>query len=72
MTSFEEPCVKLADWEINFAALKSKRRETGKLPDFYKIDCFLISANSFKSAIEDLRRLKMPSFFLCARASLGS
>ncbi|CAE7860817.1 DYH1B, partial [Symbiodinium sp. KB8] len=43
----------VADYEVNFKMLKAKRKESEKLPDFYKIDCVTVSATPFRAAVED-------------------
>jgi len=46
------------DWDMNFKAIKAKRKEMDKIPDTVKIDCFTISTVILKSVIEDqLERL---------------
>ncbi|CAE7570289.1 DYH1B [Symbiodinium sp. CCMP2456] len=46
------------DWDLNFRAIKAKRKEMDKIPDTVKIDCFTISTVVLKSVIEDqLERL---------------
>lgn len=46
------------DWDMNFKALKAKRKDMDKIPDTIKIDCFTISTVVLKSVIEDqLERL---------------
>ena len=32
---------------------QAKRKESEKLPDFYKIDCVTVSATPFRAAVED-------------------
>eukprot|EP00438_Fugacium_kawagutii_P026834 Skav224731 [mRNA] locus=scaffold699:573890:588190:- [translate_table: standard] len=41
------------DWDMNFKAIKAKRKEMDKIPDTVKIDCFTISTVILKSVIED-------------------
>lgn len=41
------------DWDLNFKAIKAKRKEMDKIPDTIKIDCFTISTVILKSVIED-------------------
>ena len=41
------------EWEMNFKAIKQKRKEMDKIPDTMKIDCFTISTVILKSVIED-------------------
>ncbi|CAN0042899.1 unnamed protein product [Ascophyllum nodosum] len=46
------------EFEENFKAIKSKRKEADKLPDVIKIDCITVSLFQFKVCIEDqLQRL---------------
>eukprot|EP00931_Biecheleriopsis_adriatica_P043590 TRINITY_DN24917_c0_g1_i1.p1 TRINITY_DN24917_c0_g1~~TRINITY_DN24917_c0_g1_i1.p1 ORF type:complete len:4311 (+),score=994.91 TRINITY_DN24917_c0_g1_i1:69-13001(+) len=46
------------DWDLNFKAIKAKRKDMDKIPDTIKIDCFTISTVVLKSVIEDqLERL---------------
>ena len=42
------------DWEDQLKILKSKGRESEKLPNEIKVDCVLISTQNVKSAIDDL------------------
>lgn len=41
------------DWDMNFKAIKAKRKDMDKIPDTVKIDCFTISTVILKSVIED-------------------
>lgn len=52
-TYVEENCTEIEQWELNFDVLKKKRKELDKMSDFYKIDCFSVSATPLKAAIED-------------------
>lgn len=52
-TYVEKNVTEISQWEINFNMLKKRRKELDKMPDFYKIDCFSVSATPLKAAIED-------------------
>ncbi|CAE8588828.1 unnamed protein product [Polarella glacialis] len=46
------------DWDLNFKAVKAKRKDLDKIPDTIKIDCFTLSTVVLKSVVEDqLERL---------------
>lgn len=49
----ETNVTEIAQWETNFDMLKKRRKELDKMPDFYKIDCFSVSATPLKASIED-------------------
>jgi dynein heavy chain 2 len=49
----ENHCTTVHQWETNLDVLKVRRRNLDKMPDFYKIDCFSISATPLKAAVED-------------------
>ena len=49
----EERVTEIEQWETNFDMLKKRRKALDKMPDFYKIDCFSVSATPLKAAIED-------------------
>ena len=52
-TWVEERCTRIEQWETNLEVLKKRRKSLDKMPDFYKIDCFSVSATPLKAAIED-------------------
>jgi dynein heavy chain 2 len=41
------------DWDLNFKALKAKRKEMDKIPDTIKVDCFTVSTVVLKNVVED-------------------
>ncbi|GBG24746.1 Cytoplasmic dynein 2 heavy chain 1 [Hondaea fermentalgiana] len=48
-----------SDFEVNFKAIKTRRKELDKVQDFHKIDCFAISTVALKMAVQDqLARLQ--------------
>jgi len=50
--------VEVRHWELNFKALKRKRKESERLPNSVRIGCFVVSFAALKNSIEDqLQRL---------------
>eukprot|EP00501_MAST-03F_sp_TOSAG23-6_P000982 GSMAST32.ASY1.ANO1.1018.1 assembled CDS len=49
----EENVSSAAEYQVNFAMLKKRLKQSEKLPEFYKLDCINVSAAPFKSAVED-------------------
>ena len=49
-----ERLVTVLDYEVNFRALKARKKESEKLPDSVRIGCFLVSFASFKASLDDL------------------
>jgi dynein heavy chain 2 len=48
----EHSILSLDDYDANFAALKSKRRELDKITDLQRIDCITVHLGPFKAAID--------------------
>ncbi|KAE9115561.1 Cytoplasmic dynein 2 heavy chain 1 [Phytophthora fragariae] len=42
-----------ADWEVNFKTIRTKRKESEKIPDFVKLDCINVSLVPFKRALDE-------------------
>ena len=49
----EEQCTEASAFEASFKALKAKRKEAEKLPNFEKVDCLTVSLAPLKAALED-------------------
>ena len=49
----EEHCTEASAFEASFKALKAKRKEAEKLPNFEKVDCLTVSLAPLKAALED-------------------
>ncbi|KAG8470560.1 hypothetical protein KFE25_008981 [Diacronema lutheri] len=45
-------CVEVSEWEANYAALKARRKESDKLPNYFKVDCVTVSLVPFKAALD--------------------
>ncbi|KAJ1446203.1 dynein heavy chain and region D6 of dynein motor-domain-containing protein [Pelagophyceae sp. CCMP2097] len=49
----EQHCTAAQQYEANFRALKAKRREADKFPDFVKVDCIRVSLAPLKAGLEE-------------------
>ena len=68
----EDHCTTVKQWETNFDVLKKRRKNLDKMPDFYKIDCFSVSATPLKAAIEDQIQSFGDALVLSLRKSVTS
>lgn len=66
----ERHVASVAAWEANFAALKERRRKADKIPDFFKVDCFSVSAAPLKATVEDQLQRLGDALVLSLRKSL--
>lgn len=57
------------DWEINLKTLKTKRKESEKIPDFLKIDCIHLSLVPFKHTLEEYMQRFQDGLLLSLRKS---
>jgi len=57
------------DWEVNFRALKARKKEFEKLPDSIRVGCFVVSLAGFKASVEDLMHKFHESLLLSLKKS---
>ena len=43
----------VGDWELNFKAVKQRRKDAEKIPDSVRLGCFSVSLLPFKAALDD-------------------
>ncbi|RHY58768.1 hypothetical protein DYB34_000770 [Aphanomyces astaci] len=60
------------DWDVNLKALKAKRKDSDKIPDFVKVDCISVSLVPFKSSLDEYLSRLQDSLLLSLRKSLTS
>ncbi|OWZ22446.1 Dynein heavy chain [Phytophthora megakarya] len=48
-STLQEP----VDWEVNFKTIRTKRKESEKIPDAVKVDCINLSFVPFKRSLDD-------------------
>ena len=70
LEDLESKLKSLDDWEYNFKNIRAKRKELEKLPESYKIDCFNISAISFKNKIDDILQYLLENLVSSLRISI--
>ena len=59
----------VADWELNFKALRQRRKDSERLPDSLKVGCFTVSLLPFKSAVDDAMHRLSDTLLLTLRQS---
>lgn len=57
------------DWEVNFKALKQKRKDAERLAESRKVGCFRVSLMPFKGAVEDQMHRLSDALMLSLRKS---
>ncbi|RLN86865.1 hypothetical protein BBJ28_00018703, partial [Nothophytophthora sp. Chile5] len=57
------------DWELNLKTLRSKRKESDKIPDIVKLDCILVSFVPFKRALDEQLQRFVDALLLSLRKS---
>jgi dynein heavy chain 2 len=55
------------EFELNFKALKNKRKDVDKIPTVVRVDCFTISTAVLKSVIEDQMERLSESLMICLK-----
>ncbi|XP_058887125.1 cytoplasmic dynein 2 heavy chain 1-like [Acipenser ruthenus] len=58
------------DWERNFKALKTRGKESERLPSTAKVDCITINCNPVKAVIDDLIQRLFDALLLSLRKSI--
>lgn len=64
-TTLQEP----TDWEINFKTIRTKRKESEKIPDSVKVDCIHLSFVPFKRSLDELIQRFTDALLLSLRKS---
>ena len=59
----------VADWELNFKALKQRRKDSEKIPDTVRLGCFTVSLLPFKAALDDQMHRFSDALLLSLRQS---
>ncbi|KAL8004079.1 putative AAA+ ATPase domain, dynein heavy chain region D6 P-loop domain-containing protein [Plasmopara halstedii] len=57
------------DWEINFKTIRTKRKESEKIPDSIKVDCIHLSFVSFKRSLDEYLQRFTEALLLSLRKS---
>ena len=67
-----ERLVTVLDWEVNFRALKARKKESEKLPDSIRVGCFVVGLASFKASLDDLMHKFQEALLLSLKKSTGA
>ena len=62
----------VGDWELNFKALKQRRKDSERIPDSVRVGCFSLSLVSFKTALDDVMHRFSDALLLSLRQSTAS
>ena len=66
----ETNVTEVAQWEVNFKMLKSRRQMLDKMKDSHRIDCIAVSATPFKAAVEGHLQSFGDALFVSLRKSI--
>ena len=62
----------VADWELNFKALKARRKDSERIPDSVRVGCFTVSLTAFRAWLDDLMHRFSDALLLSLRKSTQS